>query len=242
MKAAIVTGVSRGLGEALAAALLDRGYEVLGIGRGNSARLEGERYRFVPFDLADASGIAASLAPALLALRDRKPTQAVLINNAASAGPVGVIGKLNDDELARSIAINLTAPIALCNLFCRVFDDDAVERRVLNVSSGAAQRALNGGGAYSIAKSGLEMLTRALVAEQSAPRFLAISVRPGVIDTEMQQFMRSQSRETLPSVELFEGFHKSGQLVAPDVVAAKIVDRLVLAEIENGRAYTYQEL
>lgn len=196
----------------------------------------------MPFDLADASGIAASLAPALLALRDRKPTQAVLINNAASAGPVGVIGKLNDDELARSIAINLTAPIALCNLFCRVFDDDAVERRVLNVSSGAAQRALNGGGAYSIAKSGLEMLTRALVAEQYAPRFLAISVRPGVIDTEMQQFMRSQSRETLPSVELFEGFHKSGQLVAPDVVAAKIVDRLVLAEIENGRAYTYQEL
>ena len=102
--------------------------------------------------------------------------------------------------------------------------------------------ALPGGNIYSIAKAGLEMLTKALVAEQRSSTFRAITVRPGIIDTAMQAFMRSQSRDVLPSVGLFEGFHKSGQLVAPDVVAAKIVDRLVVADVEQGRTYSYKEL
>jgi hypothetical protein len=41
---------------------------------------------------------------------------------------------------------------------------------------------------------------------------------------------------------MFRDFHASGQLVPPDVVAGKIVDRLVLGEVENGRSYSYKEL
>jgi benzil reductase ((S)-benzoin forming) len=88
----------------------------------------------------------------------------------------------------------------------------------------------------------MEMLTRALAAEEQAPTFRAITVRPGVIDTDMQTFARSQSPEVLPSVELFKGFHRDGRLVPPDVVAAKIVDKLVVGEVEHGRTYTYTEL
>jgi hypothetical protein len=58
----------------------------------------------------------------------------------------------------------------------------------------------------------------------------------------MQVFARSQSREVLPCVDMFVEFHSQGRLVPPDTVAAKIVDRLVLGEIENGRTYPYHEL
>ena len=68
-----------------------------------------------------------------------------------------------------------------------------------------------------------EMLTRTLAAEQQEPTFRAITVRPGVIDTDMQLFARSQTPDILPSVELFKGFHREGRLVAPGVVASKIV-------------------
>jgi benzil reductase ((S)-benzoin forming) len=78
--------------------------------------------------------------------------------------------------------------------------------------------------------------------EQQAPSFRAITVRPGVIDTEMQAFARAQSRDVLPSVDLFLGFHRDGRLVAPEVVAAKIVGRLVESDVEHGRTYSYQEL
>ena len=91
-------------------------------------------------------------------------------------------------------------------------------------------------------KAGLEMLTRQIAADQKAPDFRAISVRPGIIDTGMQAYMRTLPREKYANVDMFREFHASGQLVPPDVVAAKIVDRLVLGEVENGRCYSYKEL
>jgi benzil reductase ((S)-benzoin forming) len=140
------------------------------------------------------------------------------------------------------LAVNLAAAVALANLFCRVFTDAEVTRRVINVSSGAAETALPGEAVYCVAKAGIEMLTRALAAEQQTPTFRAITIRPGVMDTDMQVFARSQPPDVLPSVELFKSFHREGQLVAPAVVASKIVTRLVIGDVEHGRIYSYREL
>jgi hypothetical protein len=63
-----------------------------------------------------------------------------------------------------------------------------------------------------------------------------------VIDTDMQTFARAQPPEVLPVVELFKGFEREGRLVPPDVVASKIVSRLVIGEVEDARTYTYQDL
>ena len=54
--------------------------------------------------------------------------------------------------------------------------------------------------------------------------------------------MREQPGERLPSVAMFRDFHAAGRLVAPDVAAARIVERLVLGEVEHGRTYSYAEL
>jgi benzil reductase ((S)-benzoin forming) len=216
MKTAIVSGVSRGLGEALTRALLAAGFAVTGIGRASGA--------------------------AFRAIADARPEFLCLINNAATAGPVGTIGSLEAEALTASMAVNLVAPVAIANLFCRMFVGEAQVRRIVNVSSGAADSPLPGGGPYSIAKAGLEMLTRQLAAEHDAATFRAITVRPGVIDTDMQAFMRSQARETLPSVDLFKGFHREHRLVAPETVAGKIVDKLILGDVEQGRTYNYREL
>ena len=242
MKTAIVTGVSRGLGEALARTLLAGGFAVTGVGRASGAALTAPNYRFVVCDLADTTNIDVALTPAFRAIADARPEFLCLINNAATAGPVGTIGSLDGEALAASMAANLVAPIAVANLFCRMFVDPAQVRRIINVSSGAADSPLPGGGPYSIAKAGLEMLTRQLAAEHDAATFRAITVRPGVIDTDMQTFMRSQTKETLPSIDLFKGFHREHRLVAPETVAGKIVDKLVLSDVEQGRTYNYREL
>lgn len=242
MHAAIVTGVSRGLGRALAAALLQRGFLVLGVGRSSPPELQRSGYEFVRFDLADAAVVDDVLGAAFCRLAARRPESVCLVSNAAVAGPVGTLGRLAAREVASSIAVNLSSVVTLANLFCRVFTDAALPRRIINVSSGAAQNALPGESVYCVAKAGMEMLTRSLAAEQTDASFRAITVRPGVIDTDMQTFARSQSPDILPGVELFKGFHRDGRLVPPDVVASKIVDKLVLAEVEHGRTYSYQEL
>jgi benzil reductase ((S)-benzoin forming) len=242
MKTAIVTGVSRGLGESLARSLLTRGFAVTGIGRASGATLAGPRYRFVACDLADTRGIDAALTPAFRAIAEARPEFICLINNAAVAGPVGVVGTLESGAVAEAMAANLVAPLVVANLFCRIFVGETPVQRIINVSSGAAESPLPGGGPYSIAKAGLEMLTRQLAAEQDAATFRAITIRPGVIDTGMQTFMRTQTLETLPSVELFKGFHRDQRLVAPDTVAEKIIDKLVSGDVEQGRTYNYREL
>lgn len=239
---AIVTGVSQGLGEALAVDLLARGTHVLGVGRASSQRLAGERYHFLRCDLAQASMLPAMLEPAFTAIAAQHPSSVCLVNNAATLEPVGVLGTTEADHIMTSITVNLTAPIVLASVFCKVFDNDAVERRIINVSSGAAQSVITGESLYCIAKAGLEMLTRTLAAEHGSARLRAISLRPGVMDTAMQSQARAQPKERLPSVDLFKGFHAGGQLVAPDVVARAVVDRLLLAPVEQGRTYSYAEL
>jgi NAD(P)-dependent dehydrogenase (short-subunit alcohol dehydrogenase family) len=130
----------------------------------------------------------------------------------------------------------------LASLFCRVFTSAAIDRRIVNVSSGAAESAIAGEALYCIAKAGLEMLTRTLAAEHASPTFHAVSLRPGVMDTPMQALARVQSKHRLPSVDLFKGFHAKGELVSPEVVARKVADRLVLGPVEQGRTYRYAEL
>jgi benzil reductase ((S)-benzoin forming) len=240
--AAIVTGISRGLGAALAAELLQRGFTVVGVGRADNAGITGQRYGFVCFDLADSAGVDTALAPALERLKERRPASVCLLNNAATAGPVGTLGRLAASEITSALTVNLAGAVALANLFCRIFADADMVRRVINVSSGAAQTALPGEAVYCVAKAGLEMLTLALAAEQQAPTFRAITLRPGVMDTDMQAHARSQPPDVLPSVELFKGFHREGRLVAPAVVASKIVTRLVVGDVDHGRTYSYREL
>ena len=242
MRCVIVTGVSRGLGAALARALLDHGVTVLGVGRSSAAGLGGDRYRFASCDLADVAGIDAALAPAFGSLAGLAPRFACLVNNAATAEPVGLVPMLDGESIARSLAVNLSAPIALCALFLRAFADPAVERRIVNVSSGAARSAIAGASLYCTAKAGLEMLTRVLAAENHDPGFRAVSLRPGVIDTDMQATMRGQTETSLPGVAMFRRFLADGRLATPEDAAERIVDRVVLGDPENGATYAWPDL
>ena len=152
------------------------------------------------------------------------------------------VGHLDAAAIASALATNTAAPVVMADLFCRSFPDDTVERRIINVSSGAAQTAIAGSAVYSMSKAALEMLTRSIAVEYSAPRFRCISVRPGIFETGMQAYMRSRDPAEFPSVGLFRGFKENGLLKDPADVAARIVDRLVLGPVENGRTYGHTDL
>lgn len=241
-RCAIVTGVSTGLGEALAIRLVEAGYQVLGIGRRSSGRLAAPRFTLVATDLAQLDALEAALDAALSRLAAKRPVRACLINNAATIAGTGVVGTLTADAIASDFNVNLAAPAVIANAFCRVFADRHCDRRIINVSSGAAQSPIEGAALYSIAKAGLEMLTRAIAADHATDGLRAVTLRPGILDTRMQAALRGQRPERLPSVAMFRDFHASGRLVAPDEVAAKVVTHLVEGRIENGRTYTAAEL
>jgi len=242
MHAAIVTGVSRGLGEALAVAMLERGFTVLGVGRSASPRLTSKRFHLAACDLSEPALLAAAITPPLRLIAAGKPTTVTLVNNAAVATPTGLVGHLEASAIASAFAINAAAPVVMADLFFRSFPDDTVERRIINISSGAAHSAIPGMMAYGMSKAALEMMTRAIVAECSAPRFRCISLRPGIFDTGMQAYARTRDPAEFPSVALFRGFKDNGLLKDPAEVATKIVEKLVLSPVDHGRCYTHTDL
>ena len=241
-RVAVVTGVSKGLGESIAANLLARGFAVVGIGRSAASRLQSSEFRLVEVDLANLEALPGIVDPLFDELAAQRPASIALINNAAVAGPAGTFGQLDASSLAASLAVNLAAPMIIANGFVRAMRLAAGDRRVINVSSGAAVQPIPGAGVYNIAKAGLEMLASVIASEQPASGVRAITIRPGIIDTPMQALMRSQPADLLPSVGMFQAFHHGGKLVPPDVTAARIVDRLVLGRVEAGRIYSYEEL
>ena len=242
MHAAIVTGVSRGLGEALAVAMLERGFTVLGVGRSASPRLKSKRFHLAACDLSQPALLAAAITPPLRLIAAGKPTSITLVNNAAVATPAGTVGHLDASAISSAFATNAAAPVVMADLFFRSFPDDAIERRIINISSGAAQSAIPGLMVYGMSKAALETLTRAIVAECSAPRFRCISLRPGIFETGMQAYARTRDPSEFPSAALFRGFKENGLLKDPSAVANKIVEKLVLAPVEHGRCYNHTDL
>jgi len=242
MHAAIVTGVSRGLGEALATELLARGAIVVGVGRNESAKHKSERYRHVACDLAHPAVVAAAVLPALRDLALDKPSAVTLINNAAVVTPVGLVGRLDAAAIESAIATNVAAPIVMVDLFCRAFPGPSPARRIINISSGAAANPVAGNSPYCMSKAALEMLTRAVISDYPDRSIECITLRPGIFETAMQQFMRTRDPAEVPSVTMFRGFKEQGILKNPADVARSIVAKLVFGPVENGRTYAHTDL
>ena len=178
---ALVTGAGRGLGRALAGALLANGWHVVVDARRTAhlaAGLPGALV--VPGDVTDPAH-----RDALAAAVDGLGRLDLLVNNASDLGP-SPLPPLADVPLAaarRVLETNVLAPLALIQRFLPLLRADG--GIVLNVSSDAAVEAYAGWGAYGSSKAALDQLSAVLAAEE--PGLAVYAVDPGDMRTEMHQ-------------------------------------------------------
>jgi NAD(P)-dependent dehydrogenase (short-subunit alcohol dehydrogenase family) len=231
MPVALITGASRGLGRAVAAALADRGWSLV---------VDARR----PDDLAatarDLPGVIAISGdvtdPAhradLAAAVGRLGRLDLLVNNASTLG-VSPLPPLRDYDLAELRAVyetNVIAPLALIQLLAAPLA--AASGVIINVSSDAAVEAYQGWGGYGSAKAALDQLTAVLGAEESELRCYAFD--PGDMRTEMHQQAfpgedisdRPEPETVLPALlRLLDERPPSGRYRAADLAAATGVTR-----------------
>lgn len=120
------------------------------------------------------------------------------------------------------MATNLEAPLFLTQALIPhlkrcLAEEGATKPRVLHVSSGAAETEFEGLGAYCISKAGLKMMYKVLAAELLRNNIAVVgSVRPGVVDTPMQNTARESD---FPFMKYFRDLHANGELDSPNNVA-----------------------
>jgi len=182
---AIVTGASRGLGLALAGALLADGWRVV-----IDARTAGELARAaeqlgpaavpVPGDLTDPAHRSE-----LLAAAARLGELHLLVNNAGTLGPSPLppVADLPVPALRELYEINVLAPLALTQAALPALR--TAGGVLVNITSDAAVEAYEGWGGYASAKAALERLSATLAAEE--PAVAVWTVDPGDLRTRMHQ-------------------------------------------------------
>lgn len=220
-KAIIITGASQGIGHSLTLQLATMGYIVVAVAR-NQEKLD---------SLSANNKNIVPVCADITKQTDRKIlTEAVnklkipvdLINNAGivHAKPMN---QLTEAEWTQTLQTNLEAPYWLFRELLPYFDHS----RILNISSGLAHFTLPGTGIYSISKAALYMLYQVINTECNPDKVIAGSVRPGKVDTYMQQNLRAKDAEAFPSTQLFKDFYAQGALRNPDDVARYIINILL---------------
>jgi NAD(P)-dependent dehydrogenase (short-subunit alcohol dehydrogenase family) len=223
IRTALITGGSRGLGRALARALVQDGWRVLIDGRdadrvARTARAIGAEA--IAGDVADPphrAALAAAVGPRL----------ALLVNNASVLGPSPQPALVDYplDALAEVYRVNTLAPLALVQAVLPALV--AAGGRIVNVSSDAAVEAYPGWGGYGSSKAALDQLTAVLAIEQPGLRVYAVD--PGDMNTDLHQLAfpgedisdRPSPNAVVPGLlGLIEGALPSGRYRAAELMPA----------------------
>lgn len=228
-RTALVTGGGRGLGAAIARELSHRGAHVGVLARSSrevrqvAAEIGGTA---LVADVADADRLASVL--------QSFGEADIVVANAGVVSPLGRFVDVDPREWEHALTINVTGAVRVV----RSFLPGMLRRRwgrVVTVSSGAASPpGMPSANAYSTSKAALDMFTVHLAREVDGSGVTVNAVRPGVVDTEMQTFMRSHSREQVGTefFDRFHGLHERGELLPAEVSARFVVD--VVTSDANG--------
>ncbi|MFN0199434.1 MAG: SDR family oxidoreductase [Planctomycetaceae bacterium] len=193
----LITGVTRGLGRAMAERFIETGHTVVGCGRKPEQTQElsrrfGKSHRF---DAVDVRSDQAVERWAKQVLAEQGPPD-LLLNNAAIVNRSTALWNLSAAEVDDLFDINLKGVIHVI----RHFVPAMIERKsgvIVNFSSGWGRSTSPEVATYCASKWGIEGLTQAL-AQELPEGMAAIPLNPGIINTEMLQSCFGHSADKFP--------------------------------------------
>ncbi len=194
-RVALVTGGTRGIGEAISVGLKNAGYKVAANYGGNdeAAKKFTERHGIpaYKFDVSDFNSVAEGVAKIEA---DLGPVD-VLVNNAGITRD-GTMHRMNFEQWNAVLQTNLSS----CFNCCRAVIEGMRSRnfgRIVNIGSVNGQAGQYGQVNYAAAKSGIHGFTKALAQEGAAKGITVNAIAPGYVDTDM---VRAVPEEVLAKI------------------------------------------
>lgn len=195
-KIALVTGASRGLGQAIALHLQSLGAQVVGTATTTegadkiTAYLANPNSRGVQLDVNDDQACDD-----LIAQLSKEGGPHILVNNAGITRD-GLAMRLKDDDFDAVIDTNLRSVFRLCRAVIRPMMK-ARWGRIINISSVVGYSGNAGQANYAAAKAGVAGMSRALARELGSRNITVNCVAPGFIDTDMTRALSDEQKNAL---------------------------------------------
>lgn len=198
-KIALVTGASRGIGQAIAIAVGKLGYTVVGTATSQNGadaisahfKESGVEGVGMMLNVADSESVEA----VVKAIGDQYGAPSVLINNAGITKD-NIMLRMKDDEWYDVIDTNLNSLYRLSKACLRGMTK-ARWGRIVNISSVVGAMGNAGQANYAAAKAGMDGFTRALAREIGSRGITVNGVAPGFIDTDMTKKLGDDQRDAL---------------------------------------------
>lgn len=209
---AIITGAARGIGAETARALARDGFNLALAVREPDAATEllvelkqhGIEVIVVKCDVA----IHADVSAMVKATVETLGRVDVLVNNAGTLEPIALLEDADPDAWLQCQQVNIVgAYYAIREVLPHFRNSDS--GTIVNLSSGAAIRALRGWSAYCTSKAGLAMLTMAVAEETAEADIRVYGFQPGMVDTRMTREGLKTVVNILSEKKVEDFFHPS---------------------------------
>jgi len=209
MKTALITGASRGIGNAIALHLMNEGYRVLGTATSSkgASKLEDQGIEGLVLDLNSFD----SKEKLWEQIESKEIQISILVNNAGITRD-NIVLRMSEDEWQDIMNVNLNGIFYLSKKVLKMMLK-LKWGRIINITSTSASIGNRGQSNYSAAKAGVEAFTKSLAREVGKRNITINSIAPGFIDTDMtQQSDGVNSDELIKEIPL-------GRFGKPDEVA-----------------------
>ena len=183
MKVALVTGASRGIGQAIALKLKKDGFRVLGTATSSSGvtSLEDQGIEGLELDLNSSTSKQAFWQD----IESKEVNISILVNNAGITRD-NIVLRMSDDEWQDIMNVNLNGTFYLTKKILKMMLK-LKWGRVINITSTSASIGNKGQSNYSAAKAGVEAFTKSLAREVGKRNITINSIAPGFISTDMTE-------------------------------------------------------
>lgn len=191
-RAALITGASQGLGQAIARRFVAEGASVLLVARGETLlastaaslertrRLPSQRIAWTAADISQPADVARSVAEAHSRLGDVD----ILVNNAGILGPIGPLESVDWDEWVSTLQVNLIGTAAMCRAVIPSMKARG-RGKIINLSGGGATAPRPRFTAYAASKAAIVRLTETLAHELAEHHIDVNAIAPGALNTRM---------------------------------------------------------
>jgi len=183
-KVAVVTGAARGVGREVVRAFVEAGAQVVAADRDSdglaeTCRPHGARVSAIVADISTTDGATAIVARATQAFGRLD----ICVNNAAVAPHAALLDE-RVEVWDRVYAVNCRGTFLMTQAAARAMIAGGRGGRIINFSSGAAQRGAAGGAAYASSRAATESFSRVAAVELAPHGILVNTISPGLIDTQ----------------------------------------------------------